>query len=120
MVCVSRNRAYLMLFQAILFFKWFVALVISIGEIARLRHGYTLLHRVPLGRTGKAIGDQHPKIRNHVLIGANVSVLGNILVGSNAKIGAGSILQGATVVRSPVKITGRMNKGGARLGVIWI
>mmetsp|Transcript_8114 Transcript_8114/g.8305 ORF Transcript_8114/g.8305 Transcript_8114/m.8305 type:complete len:148 (+) Transcript_8114:496-939(+) len=59
---------------------------IAIGESARVGRGCTLLHGVTLGGTGNALGDRHPKIRNHVLIGVNASVLGNIKVGENAKI----------------------------------
>ena len=85
---------------------------IVIGETATVGDGCTLLHGVTLGGTGKDSGDRHPKVGQHVLIGANASLLGNITVGNGAKIGAGSIVlgpipSGATAVGAPAKIIGR-------------
>jgi len=85
---------------------------IVIGETAHIGDGCTLLHGVTLGGTGKQDGDRHPKLGDHVLIGANASILGNIPIGSGAKIGAGSIVlrsipPGATAVGAPAKIIGR-------------
>ena len=56
-------------------------------------------------------GDRHPKVGNHVLIGAGASILGNIKIGDRSKIGAGSIVlkpipHGATAVGAPAKIVG--------------
>jgi serine O-acetyltransferase len=65
---------------------------IVIGETAVVGDGCTLLHGVTLGGTGKDHGDRHPKVGNHVLIGAGASLLGNITIGDSAKIGAGSVV----------------------------
>ena len=51
-----------------------------------------MLHSVTLGGTGKAGGDRHPKIRRGVMIGAGAKVLGNIEVGEDARIAAGSVV----------------------------
>jgi serine O-acetyltransferase len=85
---------------------------IVIGETAHLGDGCTMLHGVTLGGTGKDTGDRHPKVGKHVLIGAGASILGNILIGDRAKIGAGSIVlrpipAGATAVGSPARIIGK-------------
>jgi serine O-acetyltransferase len=85
---------------------------IVIGETAVVGDGCTLLHGVTLGGTGKDHGDRHPKIGPHVLIGTGAKILGNIVVGASAKIGAGSIVlrpipAGATAVGAPAKIIGR-------------
>lgn len=85
---------------------------IVIGETATVGDGCTLLHGVTLGGTGKDHGDRHPKIAQNVLIGAGSSILGNIHVGSGAKIGAGSVVlrdipAGATAVGAPAKIIGK-------------
>jgi serine O-acetyltransferase len=87
---------------------------IVIGETAFIGDGCTLLHGVTLGGTGKPGGerDRHPKVGKHVLIGAGASILGNIIIGDGAKIGAGSIVlrpipAGATAVGAPAKIIGR-------------
>ena len=52
----------------------------------------SMLHSVTLGGTGKAGGDRHPKIRRGVMIGAGAKVLGNIEVGEDARIAAGSVV----------------------------
>ena len=62
------------------------------GETAVIGNDCSILQGVTLGGTGKADEDRHPKIGDRVLIGANASVLGNIKVGSGAKIGAGSVV----------------------------
>lgn len=85
---------------------------IVIGETATVGDGCTILHGVTLGGTGKQEGDRHPKVGAYCLIGANASLLGNIVIGQGAKIGAGSIVlgpipSGATAVGAPAKIIGR-------------
>eukprot|EP00559_Dactyliosolen_fragilissimus_P003297 CAMPEP_0184872678 /NCGR_PEP_ID=MMETSP0580-20130426/41426_1 /TAXON_ID=1118495 /ORGANISM="Dactyliosolen fragilissimus" /LENGTH=401 /DNA_ID=CAMNT_0027375509 /DNA_START=283 /DNA_END=1489 /DNA_ORIENTATION=+ len=84
---------------------------IVIGETARIGDGCTLLHGVTLGGTGKESGDRHPKVGNHVLVGAGSKILGNVTIGCGAKIGAGSVVlhpipKGATAVGAPAKIIG--------------
>ena len=51
-----------------------------------------VMQNVTLGGTGKEIGDRHPKVGNHVLIGCGASVLGNITIGVGAQIAAGSLV----------------------------
>jgi serine O-acetyltransferase len=65
---------------------------VVIGETAVVEDDFSMLHEVTLGGTGKAQGDRHPKIRRGVMIGAGAKVLGNIVVGEGAKIGAGSVV----------------------------
>ncbi len=65
--------------------------------------------------SGKESGDRHPKIGDGVMIGANASILGNIRIGTNAKIGAGSVVvadvpSSITVVGVPAKPVGRSVK----------
>ena len=38
---------------------------------------------------GKHGGDRHPKLGKNISIGAGCSILGNIKIGDNVKIGAG-------------------------------
>ena len=88
---------------------------IVIGETAVLGNNISLLHGVTLGGSGKESGDRHPKIGNGVMIGANASILGNIRIGENAKIGAGSVVvadvpSSITVVGVPAKPVGRSSK----------
>lgn len=84
---------------------------IVIGETAVVGDNCTLLHGVTLGGTGKQQShqDRHPKLGKNVLVGSGASILGNIIVGDDAKIGAGSIVlrpvpAGATAVGTPAKI----------------
>ena len=65
---------------------------IVIGETAVVGDNVSMLHSVTLGGTGKEDGDRHPKIGNGVLIGAGAKVLGNIHVGDNSRIAAGSVV----------------------------
>ncbi|KAG7356316.1 serine acetyltransferase [Nitzschia inconspicua] len=88
---------------------------IVVGETATIGDGCTILHGVTLGGTGKESGDRHPKVGEHVLIGAGSLLLGNITVGNSAKIGAGSVLLRdipafATAVGVPAKIIGRTDE----------
>lgn len=65
---------------------------IVIGETAVVEDDVSMLHSVTLGGTGKTGGDRHPKIRRGVLIGAGAKVLGNIEIGEDARIAAGSVV----------------------------
>jgi len=65
---------------------------IVIGETAVVDDDVSMLHSVTLGGTGKVGGDRHPKIRRGVMIGAGAKVLGNIEIGEDARIAAGSVV----------------------------
>ncbi|MEM9668229.1 MAG: serine O-acetyltransferase [Pseudomonadota bacterium] len=65
---------------------------IVIGETAVIGDDCSILQGVTLGGTGKEVGDRHPKIGNGVLISVGAKVLGNIKVGDQAKIAAGSVV----------------------------
>ena len=84
---------------------------IVIGETAVVGDNVSMLHSVTLGGTGKEDGDRHPKIGNGVLIGAGAKVLGNIKVGDNSRIAAGSVVLEdvpccKTVAGVPARIVG--------------
>ncbi len=79
---------------------------IVIGETAVIGDNCIIYQGVTLGGTGLHKCKRHPTIGNNVLIGAHCTVLGNIKVGDNARIGAGAIVlvdipAGATVVGCP-------------------
>ena len=65
---------------------------ITIGETAIVGEGCSLLHGVTLGGTGKEVGDRHPKIGRGVLLSVGAKVLGNITIGDEAKVAAGSVV----------------------------
>ncbi|MCL7464806.1 serine O-acetyltransferase [Phaeovulum sp. NW3] len=84
---------------------------IVIGETAVVGNNVSMLHSVTLGGTGKEEEDRHPKICDGVLIGAGAKVLGNIRIGANSRIAAGSVvLQDVpcckTVAGVPARIVG--------------
>lgn len=84
---------------------------IVIGETAVVGDNVSMLHSVTLGGTGKEDGDRHPKIGNGVLIGAGAKVLGNITIGANSRIAAGSVVlmdvpACKTVAGVPARIVG--------------
>ena len=84
---------------------------IVIGETAVIEDDVSILQNVTLGGTGKEWGDRHPKIRRGALISVGAKVLGNIEVGENAKVAAGSVVlhdvkAGCTVAGVPAKPVG--------------
>lgn len=85
---------------------------IVIGETAVIEDDVSLLHEVTLGGTGKETGDRHPKVRRGVLIGAGAKILGNVEIGTGAKVGAGSVVlrnvaPHCTVAGVPAVVVGR-------------
>ena len=84
---------------------------IVIGETAVVEDDVSILHSVTLGGTGKSSGDRHPKIRRGVLLSAGCKIIGNIEIGENAKVGAGSVVlndvpANVSVAGVPAKIIG--------------
>jgi len=65
---------------------------VVIGETAIVGDDVTLYQGVTLGGTGKEHGKRHPTIDDNVVIGGGAKVLGNITVGRNSRIGAGSVV----------------------------
>jgi len=65
---------------------------VVIGETAVVGDDVTLYQGVTLGGTGKEQGKRHPTIEDNVVIGGGAKVLGNITVGRNCRIGAGSVV----------------------------
>jgi serine O-acetyltransferase len=79
---------------------------VVIGETAIVGDDVTLYQGVTLGGTGKEHGKRHPTIEDDVVIGGGAKVLGNITVGRNCRIGAGSVVlrnvpENSTVVGVP-------------------
>jgi indole-3-glycerol phosphate synthase len=75
---------------------------VVIGETAIVGNNVTMLHQVTLGGTGKETGKRHPTIEDGVLLSAGSKVLGNIVIGRNSKIGAGSVVVHAVPPESTV------------------
>ncbi len=65
---------------------------VVIGETAVIGDNVTLYQGVTLGGTGKDKGKRHPTLEEGVLVGSGAKILGNIVIGENARIGAGSVV----------------------------
>jgi serine O-acetyltransferase len=65
---------------------------VVIGETAIVGSDVTIYQGVTLGGTGKGHGKRHPTVCDGVFIGNNANVLGNITVGENSRVGAGSVV----------------------------
>jgi len=93
---------------------------IVIGETATVGDDCSILHNVTLGGTGKETGNRHPKVGRGVLIGAGVSILGNIPIGDFSRITPGSVVLKAVTPYSvvsgvPAKMVGdvKLDMGSA-------
>jgi serine O-acetyltransferase len=85
---------------------------VVIGETAIVGCDVTIYQGVTLGGTGKGHGKRHPTVCDGVFIGNNANVLGNITVGENSRVGAGSVVlsdvpPNSTVVGVPAHIVYR-------------
>ncbi len=85
---------------------------VVIGETAEIGDNVMLYHGVTLGGTGKDKIKRHPTVGDNVLIGAETIVLGPVYIGSNTKIGAGSVVledipENVTAVGSPARVVRR-------------
>jgi len=86
---------------------------VVIGETAEVGDNCVFFHGVTLGGTGHYHQKRHPTVGDNVLIGANATLLGPIIVGSNCRIGATSVIinrdvpENCTVVGAPGRIVKR-------------
>jgi len=90
---------------------------VVIGETAEIGDDVLLYQGVTLGGTGNEKGKRHPTLGNNVVVGAGAKVLGNILIGSHAKVGAGSVVvrpvpEYATVVGIPGHVVKTRTESG--------
>ena len=82
---------------------------VVIGETAEIGDDVLLYQGVTLGGTGNEKGKRHPTLGSRVVIGTGAKVLGNIKIGDNVKIGAGSVVvhavpDNSTVVGVPGRV----------------
>jgi serine O-acetyltransferase len=87
-----------------------------VGETAVIEDDVSILQNVTLGGTGKQSGDRHPKVRSGVLIGAGAKILGNIEIGSCARVASGSVVlqpvpRNSIVAGVPAKVIGTQSCG---------
>jgi serine O-acetyltransferase len=85
---------------------------VVIGETAVVGDDVYMYHQVTLGGTSSARGKRHPTIGRNVIIGAGAKILGDILVGEDARVGANAVVvqdvqPGITVVGIPARAVER-------------
>ena len=90
---------------------------VVIGETAEIGNRCLLYQGVTLGGTGKETGKRHPTLANDVVVGAGAKVLGALTIGSNTRIGAGSVVvrdvdANCTVVGIPGRV---IHQSGVRI-----
>ena len=92
---------------------------VVIGETTEIGDRVTLYQGVTLGGTGFARGKRHPTLNDDVTVGSGAKLLGPVTVGSNAKVGANTVViedvpAHTTVVGNPghpVRVEGRPVEG---------
>ena len=81
---------------------------VVIGETAIVGDDVYLYHQVTLGGTSSERGKRHPTVGNGVIVGAGAKILGDILIGDGARVGANAVVvqpvaAGETVVGIPAR-----------------
>ena len=82
---------------------------VVVGETAIVGNDVTLYQGVTLGGTGHERGKRHPTLLDGVFVGSSAQILGNICIGENSRVGAGSVVlrdvpPNSTVVGVPAHI----------------
>jgi len=87
---------------------------VVIGETAEIGDNVTLHQGVTLGGTSTQRVKRHPTLGNEVTVGVGAQLIGNITIGDNSKVGAGSVVlnsvpPNATVVGVPGRVVAVRN-----------
>ena len=82
---------------------------VVIGETSQIDESVSIFQGVTLGGRGTEDGDRHPKIKSGVSIYASSTILGNITIGKNSVVAAGSLVlkdvdSDTTVAGVPAKV----------------
>jgi serine O-acetyltransferase len=93
---------------------------VVIGETAEIGDDVLMYHQVTLGGTSLAGGKRHPTIGDKVILGAGAKILGPIVVGEGARVGANAVVlsdvpSGQTVVGIPARPVDRRPAGADML-----
>ena len=91
---------------------------VVIGETSDIANNVTIYHMVTLGGISPSINSndqrevkRHPTLRDNVVVGSGAQILGPVIVGKNAKIGANAVVtknvpENAVMVGIPAKNVG--------------
>ncbi len=82
---------------------------VVIGETCIIEEDVIIYQGVTLGGVSLAEGKRHPTVRRGAVIGAGCKILGNIVIGEEAKIGANSVVvrevpDGSTAIGIPAHV----------------
>ena len=95
---------------------------VVIGETSEIGDNVTIYHMVTLGGISPSINSdeqrdvkRHPTLKDNVVVGSGAQVLGPIVIGKNAKIGANAVVtkdvtENAVMVGIPAKNVGTTNE----------
>ena len=95
---------------------------VVIGETSEIENNVTIYHMVTLGGISPSINSdeqrhvkRHPTLRDNVVIGSGAQVLGPVVIGKNAKIGANAVVtkdvpENAVMVGIPAKNVGKASQ----------
>jgi serine O-acetyltransferase len=90
---------------------------VVIGETTEIGDDVLLYQGVTLGGTGNETGKRHPTLGNRVVVGTGAKILGNIRIGDNVRVGAGSVVvhsvpDHSTVVGVPGRVVRMRGENG--------
>jgi len=95
---------------------------VVIGETSEIGNNVTIYHMVTLGGISPSIDSdnqrnikRHPTLKDNVVVGSGAQVLGPVVIGENAKIGANAVVtkdvpENAVMVGIPAKNVGTTTK----------
>ena len=95
---------------------------VVIGETSEIGNNVTIYHMVTLGGISPSINSneqrnlkRHPTLKDNVVIGSGAQVLGPVIVGKNAKVGANAVVtkdvpENAVMVGIPAKNVGKASE----------
>ena len=94
---------------------------VVIGETSEIGDNVTIYHMVTLGGISPSINSddqrntkRHPTLRDNVVVGSGAQILGPVVVGKNAKIGANAVVtkdvdENSVMVGIPAKNVGEVS-----------
>lgn len=94
-----------------------------IGEMSEIGDDVTLYHDVTLGGVAPSVDSdsqrgqkRHPTLCDNVIVGSGAQILGPVVVGKHARVGANAVVVGdvparTTVIGIPAKVVGGGEKG---------
>ena len=95
---------------------------VVIGETSDIGDNVTIYHMVTLGGISPSINSdtqrnikRHPTLQDDVVVGSGAQILGPVIVGKNAKVGANAVVtkdvpENAVMVGIPAKNVGMANE----------